>query len=224
MISPGRPSRGCPSARRRARAPAVRRRPARSPPLALTAGQPRRPMVMAVPEPDPFERLSGGRPPLGRPGRRGRAGRRRRCRARLALHQEELLEHEADPPRAKADSWRSDSPADVLAGDPHRPLRRPVEGADQVQQRGLARAGRADDGDQLPSSTRRSTPRRASTGGGPGYRFTTSSAPPPRSRRHRHGVALVESAGADLDPAVGDASSTPTITVLVPSSATCSTA
>src|SRR5262249_29290930 len=38
---------------------------------------------------------------------------------------------------------------DVQPGDPHPPAARPVQGAHHVQQRGLPRPGRADDGDQL---------------------------------------------------------------------------
>ena len=48
-----------------------------------------------------------------------------------------------------ADSCRSVSVGDVVPVDPHRPGRRPVERADQVQHRRLARAGRADDREQL---------------------------------------------------------------------------
>ena len=61
----------------------------------------------------------------------------------LVLGQEKLLEHEPDPRCPQRGQLPVFHPGDVQAGDPHDPARGPVQGAHQVQQRALARTGRA---------------------------------------------------------------------------------
>src|SRR5262249_10282220 len=65
------------------------------------------------------------------------------------VEEEELLEHEAQPPGAQARELPVPKGGDVLAGDPHRAPGRLLQGAHDVDQRGLAGARLADDGDHL---------------------------------------------------------------------------
>ena len=67
----------------------------------------------------------------------------------LATEQVELLEDEADPPCAQRGQPPVGHARHVVPGDPDGPLGRPVERAEEVQERRLARAGRADDRDEL---------------------------------------------------------------------------
>ena len=59
------------------------------------------------------------------------------------------LEHEADLPVAKRDELRIRQRRQVRAVDGDRPRVRAIEAAEQMQQRALADAGGADDGDHL---------------------------------------------------------------------------
>ena len=115
----------------------------------LAAGQGTGPMVQAMFQAHALQGLRGGGPadaarnaavqqPVGDVVEGG-----------LAFEQEELLEHEADPPRPQAGQLAVGQPPDVLAGDSHATFRRAVERADQVQQGRLAGPGRADDRGQL---------------------------------------------------------------------------
>src|SRR5690606_5927946 len=63
--------------------------------------------------------------------------------------QVEVLEHEADAPGAQHRQRVVVEPAHVVAVDQHLAAGGAVQGAGDVQQRALARAGRADDGDEL---------------------------------------------------------------------------
>src|SRR5215469_7054866 len=76
----------------------------------------------------------------------------------LGLGQEELLEHEPDPGRPQRGQFPVGHPRHVQAGDAHAPGGRRVQGAHQVQQRGLARPRRAHDGGQLPFGHRQAHP------------------------------------------------------------------
>ena len=159
----------------------------------------------AVAEPDPVQRRCGPRAALAqaRPavqqavgdvvlgaaaGRRGgTAGRRSRCAGRAAR-------------RAGA----SDSRLTSYPADPDLARGGPVEGAEQVEQGGLAGAGRADDGDQF-AARRPGGPRPAGRAPRPG---TTWWPPAVRSRLGsllgRSDLHALGQAGtADLDPAVG---------------------
>ena len=86
----------------------------------------------------------------------------------LAAEQEELLEDEPDPPRPKRRQPPVGQAGDVVAGDPDRALGRPVEGAEEVQQRRLAGPRRPDDRDQLAFLDPEVDAWSASTGGLPG--------------------------------------------------------
>ena len=68
---------------------------------------------------------------------------------RRAASQMELLEDETDAAGAQRRQVRVAEPGHVVAVDPHPPGGRPVERTDDVQHRGLARAGRPDDGGEL---------------------------------------------------------------------------
>ena len=105
-----------------------------------------------VREPDPRQRRGGRSAPLvaADPGVEQPVG--HVVEHGLVLGKEELLEHEADPRRPQCGQLPVGHPGDVQAGDAHRAGGRPVQGAHQVQQRGLARPGRADDGGQLPGA------------------------------------------------------------------------
>ena len=81
------------------------------------------------------------------------------------LGQEELLEHEADPGGPQRGQLPVGELGHVEAGDPHVAGAGPVQAAHQVQQGGLARPRRADDGDQLALGDGEGDPRRAVTGG-----------------------------------------------------------
>ena len=122
----------------------------------------------------------GGQRAAARPsGRRRRAARRPRCRGRSG----------ARPGRTAGRRTRSAWPqggelavgqsGHVKPGHPHAAAARPVEGTHHVQQRGLARARRADDGHQLPRPDHQKlTPRRAVRAAEPGR---SSSPPRPRA-------------------------------------------
>ena len=70
----------------------------------------------------------------------------------------ELLEHEADAPPAQRGEAPVAEPADVVTVDAHRPLRRPLQGPDDVDQRRLPRPRRADDDDELAGADREVDP------------------------------------------------------------------
>jgi hypothetical protein len=102
-----------------------------------------------VREPDALEHGPRARPPVGdrqagvqQPG--GDVLERRH-----RLEQKELLEHEPDVPGAQPGQLAVVERADVVAGDLQPPARGSLERAHDVQQRRLARARRADDGQQL---------------------------------------------------------------------------
>ena len=68
---------------------------------------------------------------------------------RQRRQQVERLEHEPDVLAAQARERAVGHRGDLLAADPDRPGRRPVEPGEQVHERGLAGAGRAHDGREL---------------------------------------------------------------------------
>ena len=187
------PCRGCRSARRRGRAPAVRRGPGRSPradarrrtgrPAGASSDAPARRVRAPPPR----------RPAVPVPGSRGRAGRRPRCRARSRPPSGRTAGTRTRSATPEApDSCRSDSPARSC------PAIRTVPSVarSSVPMRWSSVDLPEPDGPTIaassPSSTRRSTPRRASTGGVPGYRFVTPASSttalttaPPRCRPRR---------------------------------------
>ena len=167
--------RGCPSARRRARWRDVPRSPGRSPragarpPRAASGGA-----AGGAPRPTRPEGLGCGPPALGigtsrysRPvghvvesGSRHRAGRTAGRRSRWPA---------SAGPRAAVGQ-----PARVVARHVDAARRRPVERAHDVQQRRLAGARGPAMATSSPAWIASDTPRRASTGGSPGYVLTTS--------------------------------------------------
>ena len=109
-----------------------------------------RAVVQPVAEADPGQRGLRAPPARSRRARRRRAARRRRCPAPARPTARWNCWNTKPIRRARsADTARSESADDVVPVDPDRPGRRPVQRADQVQQRRLAGPGRADDGDQL---------------------------------------------------------------------------
>ena len=110
------------------------------------------------------------RPTRSSAARRRGAGARRRhpgveqavgdvLRGAQPVGEVELLEDEADPPAPQRGQLPVGQRGDVVPVDAHGAAGRPVQGADDVQHRRLAGAGRADDGDQL-AGARRSARRR----------------------------------------------------------------
>ena len=146
---PRRPrSRGSRSARRRTPRPGW---PIDGPgdghPLALAAGQLAGTVAEPAAEPDPVERGDrGGPPPPGRHAPVEQAERHVLHRVQV-VEQVELLEDEAEPAGAEPGQRGVGEPGDLLAADPDAAAGRPFQRARHVQQRGLARAGRADDRD-----------------------------------------------------------------------------
>ena len=134
-------------------------RPGDRHPLPLAAGQLRRPVRAAGARARPGRAPARARRRRSRRGPRGRAGRRRRCRRRSAPSSRWNC-WKTKPSRARPQRRQLRGPTgadDLGAGDAHRAGGRPVERADHVQQRRLARARRADDRPRTrPSSTRRS--------------------------------------------------------------------
>ena len=74
------------------------------------------------------------------------------------LGEEELLEDESDPGRSQRGQFPVGHRRRVQAGDAHRSCGGLVQGADQVQQRGFARSGRAGHRHQLPGGHRKAHP------------------------------------------------------------------
>ncbi len=123
-------------------------------PLPLAARQLGRPGGGLVRQPDPVQRGRGQPPPLvaADPGVQQPVG--DVAQHALVLGEEELLEHEPDPRRPQRGQLPVGHPRHVQAGDPDGPGGRLVQGAHQVQQRGLARPRRADHRRQLPGRHR----------------------------------------------------------------------
>ena len=133
-------------------------------PLLLAAGQPLGPVVEPLAEPDELEQQP--------------APARVRCRPAVEGHRQldVLLGRQVrqEVPRGLLPDHPDDAPpvagplapahlAEVVAGDDRPPGRRRVEPAEDVQQRRLAAARRADDRDHLAVPTTRSRPCRATT-------------------------------------------------------------
>jgi hypothetical protein len=78
--------------------------------------------------------------------------------------QVELLEHESDPPGPDPGQPPVAQPGHVVALDDHPAGVGPVERAHQVQQRRLARSGRADDADQFARLDRHRHPAQGGDG------------------------------------------------------------
>ena len=201
----GRACRGCRSARRRGRAPGGRPGPGRSRPAGArhrTAAPGR--WVSRCPSPTRSSAARGGPPrslrpdaaveqPVGDVVERG-----------LAAEQEELLEHEADPPGPQRRTAAGRT-APATSCPAIRTV--PSVGRSSVPRGGAAwtcpsrtvRRSRP----ARPPRSRRSTPRSASTGGAPGYCLptpgssTTALTTAPRRCRPPRGPSA-----RDLDPAV----------------------
>ena len=107
------------------------------------------PVPEAVREPDLVERLLGARPALAE----RQAGVEQAVgdvvERRPAVEQEELLEHEPDRARPERRERAVGELGRRMPVDPDRPGRRPLERPEDVEERRLARAGRADDRDEL---------------------------------------------------------------------------
>jgi hypothetical protein len=117
--------------------------------LLLAAGQLVRAVVQPVAEAYPFQGLGRAAAPLPDPDPGVEQAVGDGLADRYAGGEVELLEHEPD----RAGPQRRQLPVGQfghgVAVDAHAPAGRPVEGADQVEQRGLARPRAPDDGDRL---------------------------------------------------------------------------
>ena len=168
--------RGCRSARRRARSPGRRRGPGRWRPAGArrpTAAPGRWPARSASPTASSASRGSAqplppaGTPAYSRPSATFSSAVSRSTRWNC---------WNTNPMRRPrtADSRPSRSVLDVVAVDAHGARRRSLQGADDVQQRRLARARRADDDDELAAADRRGRRRRAPAPAGcPGTPWST---------------------------------------------------
>ncbi len=132
----------------------ARYRPGDRDPLPLAPRQLGRPGGGPVRQPDPGQRVCRQPPPLAAADAGVQQPVGHVAQHALVLGEEELLEHEPDPGRPQRRQLPVPHPRHVQAGDAYRPGRRPVQGAHQVQQRGLARPGRADHRHQLPGRHR----------------------------------------------------------------------
>ena len=118
--------------------------------LLLAPGELRRAVALTRPESHVLEQFPRSRAPLG--ARHLGLGHRqldvlagRECR-----HEIEALEDEPHVPQAKEGRLLVGHRAHVAAAHGHHPTARPVDDADEVEQRALAAPRRADDGDVLP--------------------------------------------------------------------------
>ncbi len=175
-------------------------RPGDGHPLALAAGQPPGPVPGAVRQADPVQRGRGGPPPVRRryppveqPGGdvvpRGEV-----------VQQEELLEDHAQPVRAQA-GRAAGRTAPRSGGRRSAPSRdgRPVQPGGEVEQRGLAGAGRSDHGDQLSTVDGQADAARPTSTGG--FARVRPSAPGRSSRtRGRHDAGTCTSSPAVRSP------------------------
>jgi hypothetical protein len=121
--------------------------------LRLAAGKQARTMVAPVGEPDALQqrlRPPGIRLPLrARPA--GGEGRQQHILQHGALRQQMmLLEHESDQAVAQAGQRILGQQPQVPAVQHHRPRGRPVEAADDVEQRAFAASGRPDHRERFP--------------------------------------------------------------------------
>ena len=161
--------------------------PGRSRPAAArrrTAGSAgRRPGARA--RPGPARRRPAAAARRGAPRRR--AARRPRCPARVWCSARKNCWNTNPIREARsADSSRSRHPGHVQPGDPHRAAGRLVQGAHQVQQRGLARPGRADDRRPVPRPPPPGSPGRApAPAAAPGTPSTPRPVPAPALRPAR---------------------------------------
>src|SRR5215469_15958666 len=123
-------------------------------PLAFPAGQLGGAGGGLVPEADPGQRGDGQPPPLVAADAGVKQPVGDVAQDGLVLGEEELLEHEPDPGSAQRRQLPVAQRRDVQAGDPYGAGCRLVQGAHQVQQRGLARPGRPGHRHQLAGGYR----------------------------------------------------------------------
>jgi hypothetical protein len=107
-----------------------------------------------VAEPHPFQRRGGLVTTVGQAGPRVQQPIGHVVHDGLVLGQEELLEHEPDPLRPQPRQLPVTKSRDVQPGHPDQAAAWPVQGAHQVQQRGLPGSGRAHDRHQFPGGHR----------------------------------------------------------------------
>jgi hypothetical protein len=122
--------------------------------LALAAGELRRHVPRAMAEAHAVERRRRLRPPLRRTPPRVQQPSGDVVERGHPVEQEELLEDEADPMGADGRELRLPHRRHVVPGDAHDAARGALERAHDVQQRGLARAGRPDHRRELPRGDR----------------------------------------------------------------------
>ena len=154
--------RGCRSARRRGSAPARSRARARSRPAASRRPTARRAVVRGDGASPTCSSAAATRGRTSRARRRSSSsGKRDVLLGRERRQQVEELEDEADPPTTEDRDLVVAHAEMGGAVDRHLARRRLVEPTDQVQQRALARAARAHDGDELAPPRCRARRRRA---------------------------------------------------------------
>ncbi len=160
-------------------------------PLTLTARQRARAVVEPMSEADALQRLA--RDPAPRPQRHAgveHPGGDVVDGAERVL-QMERLEHEPDAVRSQAGERPIARAADIEPGDPHRSRGRPLERADDREQRRLPRAGRSDHRDLLAAAD---LDRHVAQGvHAPGVLLADAVEPRARRRRLRRGAHPWES-------------------------------
>ncbi len=127
-------------------------------PLPFPSRQLARPVGSPVRQPHPVQGLQRQPPPPAAPDPGIEQPVRHVAQHALVLGQMELLEHEPDPPGPQRGQLPVRQRGRVQAGDAHCPGRRLVQGAHQVQQRGLARPRRAGHRYQLAGRHRQAHP------------------------------------------------------------------
>ena len=142
--------------------------------LLLATGELVGPVAPAVAEPDPLDRVRGQFSPPRDPASPVEKAVSDVVEHAEPVEQEELLEHEAQSAGPQPRQLFVGHGGGVLAGHPNDPSGGPFEGAHNLQEGALSRSDGPTMATSSPGSTRTLTPARATTGGSPGYSFTTS--------------------------------------------------
>ena len=107
-------------------------------------------MPEPVPEADPLQGFLGGQPPLAGAAAAVEQAERHVAHRIEMVEEEELLEDEAEAVPAQRGQLSVGQAGHVLSGHPGHPGARSFQRPEDVQQGGLARAGRPEHGQPLP--------------------------------------------------------------------------